>query len=257
MAVNKVAHDDLIERLVYYKAYSNVLYRLDVWPFLMLYCTFFIFLQVYIEPYHIMYSNATRSIDRPSNVIVYIGLIGWPITLVVQLALFLLSQWSIGMRCLLGYQVTNNIDHADFVHVSAAKHAGNDRLVSIDRIPNLTKPIVLDIMDQHFSITKNRIDFQKIAYNFDSDKNMFVRLEYPTHASMQSFLSWQGHVSINHVHASLLRWGINEFDIPMPNFLDLYLVSMVVLMLWIYPSYAHDWVNEYVHEHKQYHDCIG
>ena len=228
MAANKVVRDDLIERLVYYKAYSNVLYRLDVWPFLFLYGVFFVLLQMYIEPYHVMYSNAISSSDRPSNTIIYIGLIGWPVTLVVQLTLFLLSQWSIGMRCFLGYQVTHNIDQADFVHVNAAKHAGNDRLVAIEHIPHMTdKPIVLDIMDQHFSITKNRIDFQKVAYNFDSDKNMFVRLEYPTHASMQSFLRWQGHLSINHVHACLLRWGINEFDIPMPNFLDLYLVSMV------------------------------
>ena len=64
------------------------------------------------------------------------------------------------MRCFLGYQVTShNIDQADFMHVSAAKHAGNDRLVMIERIPHMMtdKPIVLDIMDQqHFSITKNR-----------------------------------------------------------------------------------------------------
>ncbi len=63
------------------------------------------------------------------------------------------------MRCFSRYQVTShNIDQADFMHVSAAKHAGNDRLVMIERIPHMMtdKPIVLDIMDQHFSITKNR-----------------------------------------------------------------------------------------------------
>ena len=226
--MNKMVHDDLIEKLVYYKAYSNVLYRLDVWPFLLLYFTFFVLLQVYIEPYHhTMKTNVTTvSIDRPSTMIIYIGLIGWPITLVIHLILFLLSQWSITMRCCLGYCATSNIDQADFVHVSAAKHAGNDRLVEIERIPHMTdKPIVLNIMNQHFSITKNRIDFLKVTYNFDHEKNMFVRLEYPTHASMESFLRWQGHVSMNHVNVSLLRWGINEFDIPMPNFLDLYLVS--------------------------------
>jgi hypothetical protein len=63
------------------------------------------------------------------------------------------------MRFFLGYQVTShNIDQAELMHVSAAKHAGNDRLVMIKRIPHMMtdKPIVLDIMDQHFSITKNR-----------------------------------------------------------------------------------------------------
>ena len=63
------------------------------------------------------------------------------------------------MGCLLGYQVTShNIDQADFMYVGAAKHAGNDRLVMIECIPHMMtdKPIVLDIMDQHFSITKNR-----------------------------------------------------------------------------------------------------
>ena len=54
--------------------------------------------------------------------------------------------------------ISHNIDQADFMYVSAAKHAGNDRLVMIERIPHMMtdKPIVLDIMDQHFSITKNR-----------------------------------------------------------------------------------------------------
>ena len=42
------------------------------------------------------------------------------------------------MRCFLGYQVTShNIDQADFMHVSAAKHADNDRLVMIERIPHM------------------------------------------------------------------------------------------------------------------------
>ena len=103
------------------------------------------------------------------------------------------------MRCFLDYQVTShNIDQADFMHVSVAKHAGNDRLVMIERIPHMMtdKPIVLDIMDHNTSPSPRIVlDFQlKVAYHFfDSGKNMFVRLEYPTHASMQSFLSWQGH----------------------------------------------------------------
>ena len=113
------------------------------------------------------------------------------------------------MRCFLGYQVTShNIDQADFMHVSAAKHAGNDRLVMIERIPHMMtdKPIVLDIMDHNTSPSPRIVldsSQLKVAYHFDSGKNMFVRLEYPTHVSMQSFLSWQGHVSINHVHACI------------------------------------------------------
>ena len=54
---------------------------------------------------------------------------------------------------------SHNIDQADLMHVSAVKHAGNDRLVMIECISHMMtdKPIVLDIMDQqHFSITKNR-----------------------------------------------------------------------------------------------------
>jgi hypothetical protein len=29
-------------------------------------------------------------------------------------------------------------------------------------------------------ITQERVDFQKVAYNYDSDRNSFVRLDYPT-----------------------------------------------------------------------------
>ena len=79
---------------------------------------------------------------------------------------------------------SHNIDQADFMHVSAAKHADNDRLVMIERIPHMMtdKPIVLDINTS--PSPRIILDFQlKVAYHFDSGKNVFVvRLEYPTHA---------------------------------------------------------------------------
>ena len=70
-------------------------------------------------------------------------------------------QWSIGMNEMflrLSSDFSQYMDQADFMHVNAAKHTGNDRLVMIECIPHMMtdKPIVLDIMDQHISITKNR-----------------------------------------------------------------------------------------------------
>lgn len=240
----KIIEDGLISKLVYYKAYSSIFARFDVWPFLLSYVIFGILLVVYIEPY-----DNNRTDNNKNDVMIYIGLIGWPISLVIQLFLFLLSQWSIKMRCLLGYQIVSDIDQAHYIHVTAAKNAGKDRLQAIDRLPYLSTPnssINVQIMNREYSITKERLDFQKVTYNYNYHKKMFMRLDYPTNASIKNYLTWKGHATMNHVNICLVRWGANEFDIPIPNFLDLYLDHLVApffvfqvlcLFLWSLDDY--------------------
>jgi hypothetical protein len=92
---------------------------------------------------------------------------------------------------------------------------------------NLPDTVSVNILGKAYAITKERLDFQKVTYNFDADGNNFVRLEYPTSVPVKTMLDWRGHPSTQNVGLSLLRWGTNEYDIPIPNFLDLYLVSLI------------------------------
>jgi len=202
----KIVDDGLIQKASLYKPVFW-LFRLDVLPFVVLYLVFFSFA---------MNANTTST---------YVGLIALPVLFSVHLFLFLMAQWSVRVRCALGYKLVKEVDQAEIVHITAAQNAGMDRLVKLLSNNYFAEAKSVTIMNKSFDITRERLDFQKVVYNFDSDKNTFARLDYPTRATVQNVLSWRGHNAAVDVGLSQLRWGANEYDIPIPNFLDLYLVS--------------------------------
>ena len=202
----KTVGDELIKQATLYTPLFW-LFRLDVYPFLILYSIFFVLACSQNESY------------------TYIGLIVLPVLFAIHLFIFLLAQGSVRVRCNIGYKLVTDVSKAEIVHVTAATNAGMDRLVKLDTNKYITEAKSVRILDKTFQITKERLDFQKVAYNFDSDRNSFTRLDYPTNASLNTFLEWKGHAAPLDVGLSLLRWGTNEYDIPIPNFLDLYLVS--------------------------------
>jgi hypothetical protein len=202
----KVVADGLVEQATLYKPVFW-LFRFDVFPFLCLYGVFFALALSKISTY------------------TYVGLIVLPILFALHLFLFLMAQWSGKVRCWLGYQLVSDIKQAHVVRVVAAENAGADRLVKLAANNFFSEVVSVNIVGKGHKITRERLDFQKVIYNFDDDRNTFVRLDYPTSASARSFLSWMGHTTPQSVGLSLMRWGTNEYDIPIPNFLDLYLVS--------------------------------
>lgn len=68
--------------------------------------------------------------------------------------------------------------------------------------------------------------FQNVKYEFDCEKNTFVPVSYPTASTLSNFCSHTGHRTSQSVESALKKWGRNEFEIPMPEFVDLYLVSV-------------------------------
>jgi hypothetical protein len=205
----KIVGDGLIEQATLYRPVFWLL-RLDVLPFVCLYGIFFACALSKIQP------------------LVYAGLIALPILFALHLFLFLMAQWSVKVRCMLGYTLVSDIKAAQIVRVMAAQNAGADRLARLAVNSNLPDTVSVNILGKAYAITKERLDFQKVTYNFDADRNNFVRLEYPTSVPVKTMLDWRGHPSTQSVGLSLLRWGTNEYDIPIPNFLDLYLVSLYV-----------------------------
>lgn len=203
----KIVGDGLIEQAILYQPVFW-LFRLDVLPFLLSYGLFF-----------------ACALSKNLSV-TYTGLIALPILFALHLFLFLMAQWSVKVRCVLGYKVVNDIKAAQVVRVMAAQNAGADRLSRLAANPYFSETVSVNILGRSYSITKERLEFQKVTYNFDADRNNFVRLEYPTSVPMKTVLDWRGHTSTQSVGLSLMRWGTNEYDIPIPNFLDLYLVRV-------------------------------
>ena len=89
-------------------------------------------------------------------------------------------------------------------------------------------------------------EFQKVKYEYDpKEKNNFVRSESPTTGKVQDFLTYAGVEEQNRL-LCMQKWGINEFDIPIPPFLDLYMehltapffvFQMLCLFLWSLDDY--------------------
>lgn len=203
----KVVNDGLIQQVVLYKPVFW-LFRLDVFPFVSSYAIFF-------------------GMCFTTGKLQYVGLIALPILFAIHLFLFLLAQWSVKVRCRLGYSIVGDVSKAETVHVIAAHNAGMDRLVKLLSNSYFSEAKSVRIVQKEFAITRERIDFQKVVYNFDKDRNSFVRLDYPTSAPVKEFLEWRGHATPQDIGMSLMRWGANEYDIPIPNFLDLYLVCKI------------------------------
>eukprot|EP00601_Ochromonadales_sp_CCMP2298_P026898 CAMPEP_0173277052 /NCGR_PEP_ID=MMETSP1143-20121109/3865_1 /TAXON_ID=483371 /ORGANISM="non described non described, Strain CCMP2298" /LENGTH=288 /DNA_ID=CAMNT_0014214099 /DNA_START=120 /DNA_END=982 /DNA_ORIENTATION=+ len=221
----KIVSDGLIQQVTLYRPLHPLL-RLDVGPFL--------------AAYAVLFALCSSS---QTQLLLY-ALIILPIVFSLHLLLFLLAQWSSHIRCMLGYTLAGDVTKAQIAHVTAAPNAGLDKLCPLAH--SAATPKSVSIVGREFGVTQQRLDFQKVSYNYDSDRNSFLRLDYPTSGPLSAFLAWTGHTSTDDVVLALMRWGTNEYDIPIPNFLDLYLDHMVApffvfqvlcLFLWSLDDY--------------------
>ena len=172
-----------------------------------------------------------------------IGLIGTPVVLGVHIILFLLSRWSISLRCFLGYREASNIEHCEVVKVIATKNSGDDKIV---KIHHTNKEGTFSVAGNKLQLNRVFFEYQKIKYSFDKDKNTFVKNDYITSGVISDFLKYSGHSCQESVILSKEKYGDNEFDIPVPSFLDLYVehlvapffvFQMLCLLLWSLDDY--------------------
>ena len=165
---SRTISDGLIEKVTLYRSYHWFL-RCDVVPFSVAYSVLF---------------ASSFSEDNNLRIISFICL---PIALVIHLMLFLLSQWSINLQCRLGNYVVKHVSQAEVVHVTTSTNAGNDRIVPLLRQSGKRNEDIqqsVQVAGNNYSIPVEYFVFQKVTYSYDSDKNTFARLEYPTTARL-------------------------------------------------------------------------
>lgn len=229
MTATKTVGDGLVDCVTLYKARHWFL-RLDVLPFAVAYAVLFaVILQHDLQ-------------------LEFYGLVGFPLVLFTHMFIFLLSQSSILLKCSVGNYEVNDIDAAELVHVCTAPNSGNDRIVVLFKEPTDQKCTqkFVTIAGNLFHVPVVSFEFQKVTYRYDSDKNTFIRLEYPNVAPLLSMLESTGYKTVDDVAISIRKWGLNEFDIPIPSFLDLYAEHLVApfftfqvmcLFLWSLDDY--------------------
>lgn len=200
-----IINDGLVQSVTFYVS-RHWLLRLDVLPFAITYAIFFALVASKISSFSLT------------------GYIGLPVAFGCHLLLFLLSQWSHKIRCHVGSIQTTRCEKATHVHVIPCKNAGNDKVVDLNRFePNATA--TASLLGEDFSIPTVSFQFQKVDYNYVKEgSGTFERTQYPTAGSLGMFLSWPGLPDSPTADTALRKWGRNEFDIPLPNFLDMYLV---------------------------------
>lgn len=199
-----VINDGLVQSVTFYVSRHWIL-RLDVLPFAITYATFFA-----------LVGSKTASYSLT-------GYIGLPVAFGCHLLLFLLSQWSHKIRCHVGSVQTSQCEKATQVHVVPCKNAGYDKVVDLNRFEHKTTATA-SLLGEDFSIPAISFQFQKVDYNYVKENGTFERTQYPTACSLGMFLTWSGLPDSSTADTALRKWGRNEFDIPLPNFLDMYLV---------------------------------
>lgn len=167
-------------------------WRLDVWPFVVLYVVW----MVTIVP----------TIDFTDAAIVFGGL------LTVHILTFLFTAWSVDFRYFVQYSKVNDFNQADACKITPAKFSGSKEIVELHfRRPLKSNSTAEDIEEIYF-------DFRKQRFIYSKEKKTFSKLPYPTKESLGYYLKNTGHGSEAKVAVATDKWGRNVFEYPQPTF---------------------------------------
>ncbi|PSR88079.1 Manganese-transporting ATPase [Actinidia chinensis var. chinensis] len=168
------------------------LWRLDVWPFAIIYFTWLV--------------TVVPSLDITDAAIVLGGL------LAVHFLVFLFTVWSVDFKCFVQFAKVSNIYHADTCKVTPAKFSGSKEVVPLHFRKVLAgSSSSVDLKEIYF-------DFRKQHYIFSEEKETFCKLPYPTKETFGYYLKSTGHGSEAKVLAATEKWGRNIFEYPQPTF---------------------------------------
>jgi len=159
-------------------------------------------------------------------------LIALPSILFAHFLCFLLSQWSVSIKCLLGYYAVADINSTQYIHVKTTKNFGKERIVPLYR-ENLIQDISIDhinIAGTNYNVFPVYFEFQKMKFDYDFKSNTFYPLAYPSKGKVSDYLKCNGHQIPTVLNLALKKWNRNEYDIPLPSFLELYSVRLFILV---------------------------
>lgn len=238
----------------------SILMRLDVWPFILLY-TLLIALDVYQPTVH---NGLTIPWQKEYAIEVL-----FPLVLIGHVALFLLQQWRVRVRALVGYQETKSIDrmthclveaphvekhHAahDMEIVMATSEKGGTVIVKfrdiIFRSPTADVTDDADMALWSANDDDDDDDSEKSHENIatkstekDAKSRTFHRLCYPIQLPLNFYKKWYGHKSLASLVLAQQVYGPNTTPIELPPFLELlqeqtlapfFLFQVLCVVLW-------------------------
>ena len=194
----------------------------------------------------------------------------------MQLLYLVAAAWSTRLQSTLNFTGVGDVTKAHTVFAKAAPNAGKDHLVRIHPCTSSAdskKLQTVSIAGVKISVPDWQFEFQKVVYHSHSQgRNTFTKRCYPIHQTIQQYLSHGGYgyhnitlgsnnssrevktvpsadaiAAVEAEFAAGFRvFGRNEFEIPLPSFLDLYVehltapffvFQVICLVLWSLDDY--------------------
>lgn len=164
-------------------------WRLDVWPFAVLYLAW-MFIVV-------------PTIDITDALIVFGGLV------ISHILVLLFTAWSVDFRCSVQFNKVEVIQHANACKVTPAKFSGSKEVVPLQFRKPLAGSLAADVEEIYFDFRKQRFIF---------GEGNFYKLPYPTKETFGYYLKNTGHGSEAKIMSAVEKWGRNVFEYPQPTF---------------------------------------
>ncbi|GLU21395.1 hypothetical protein SLE2022_375370 [Rubroshorea leprosula] len=167
-------------------------WRLDVWPFAILYV---LWLTIVVP-----------SIDFGDAAIVLGGLVA------LNILVWLFTAWSVDFKSFVHCSKANDIYLADACKITPSKFSGSKEVVPLHfRKQTSNSSSSTNVEEIYF-------DFRKQRFTYSKEKDTFFKLPYPTKETFGYYLKSTGHGSEAQVLSASEKWGRNVFEYPQPTF---------------------------------------
>ena len=131
----------------------------------------------------------------------------------------LAAYWSVRFRAKLQYAQVGTISQASFVCVYPAPHCGSARICELFS----GEDGVEDAGGDGDVLRLPGIWFECNGQKYVEKGGEFEKLDYPTAQTFGAYLRSKGYVTKGALQAAKMKWGRNEFDIPLPGLDELFI----------------------------------
>eukprot|EP01125_Pyxidicula_operculata_P007025 TRINITY_DN2402_c0_g1_i1.p1 TRINITY_DN2402_c0_g1~~TRINITY_DN2402_c0_g1_i1.p1 ORF type:complete len:1145 (-),score=192.14 TRINITY_DN2402_c0_g1_i1:80-3514(-) len=194
-----------------------VQFRLNVVPFVLLHILSLWFNWTYSSEYEVL------------------SMLVIPVSVLLHILSFLFAFWSVDVDSLFNYKMVQSLSDATHVKVIPAGHKGTKAMC----------PVQVSEEGGKFFL------YQKRKYLYDVSNNQFTKLQFPVNQNFEHYKSMINNASDrpdSWYRQSLVKFGKNEFDIPIPSFKELYIeqalapffvFQLFCVGLWFLDEYWH------------------
>ncbi|KAI3645105.1 hypothetical protein MP228_011269 [Amoeboaphelidium protococcarum] len=136
-------------------------------------------------------------------------LVGFAVT--VNVLLYLCCHWSVYLNSVLCYARSMTVHSASHVYIQPLKNQMKTELVKLK-----SQRLYSSQKEQNLYF-----EYQKKKFIYNQDKKRFESVQYPVNGPLSSYTNFSG-LNQQQVKQCRAEYGLNEFDIPMPTFQELF-----------------------------------